>query len=114
VENGTKIAFVGPGVMAEAMIAGLINHEVVPAESIVASGPSKTRLEELGDRHAIRSVTDNSAAVKDADVVVLAVKPQRLDHVIADLRGAVKPSARGGGGFRRTEGDCSRDFDSVR
>ena len=92
-ENGTKIAFVGPGVMAEAMIAGLINQDVVPAESIVASGPSKARLEELGDRHAIRSVTDNSAAVKDADVVVLAVKPQRLDHVIADLRGAVKPSA---------------------
>jgi pyrroline-5-carboxylate reductase len=79
--------------MAEAMIAGLINQEVVPAESIVASGPNKTRLEELGDRHAIRSVTDNSAAVEDADVVVLAVKPQRLDHVMADLRGAVKPSA---------------------
>ncbi len=92
-ENGTKIAFVGPGVMAEAMIAGLINREVVPAESIVVSGPNTARVEELGDHHAIRSMTDNSAAVKDADVVVLAVKPQRLDHVIADLRGAVKPSA---------------------
>ena len=79
--------------MAEAMIAGLINQDVVPAESMVASGPSTARVKELGDRFGIRSVTDNSAAVKDADVVVLAVKPQRLDHVIADLRGAVKPSA---------------------
>ena len=92
-ENGTKIAFVGPGVMAEAMIAGLINQDVVPAESIVASGPSKARLEELGDRFGIRSVSDNAVAVEDADVVVLAVKPQRLDHVIAGLRGSVQSSA---------------------
>ena len=91
-QNGTKISFVGPGVMAEAMIAGLITREVVPAESIVASGPSTKRLEELGDRHGIRSVTDNSVAVEGADVVVLAVKPQRLDHVMKDLRGSVQPS----------------------
>ena len=92
-ENGTKIAFVGPGVMAEAMIAGLINQRVVPSESIVASGPSTARVDELGERHAIRTETDNSSATKDADVVVLAVKPQRLDHVLIDLRGSVKSSA---------------------
>jgi pyrroline-5-carboxylate reductase len=93
VENGTKIAFVGPGVMAEAMIAGLINQNVVPSEAIVASGPSAARVDELGERHAIRTETNNAAAVEDADVVVLAVKPQRLDHVMADLRGSVKSSA---------------------
>ena len=92
-ENGTKIAFVGPGVMAEAMIAGLIQQKVVPSGSIVASGPSAARVDELGERYAIRSVTDNAAAVKDADVVVLAVKPQRLDHVLADLRGSIKSTA---------------------
>jgi len=92
-ENGTKIAFIGPGVMAEAMVAGLINQNVVPSQSIVASGPSAARAEELGERYAIRAVTDNAAAVEDADVVVLAIKPQRLDHVIADLRGSVKASA---------------------
>jgi len=92
-ENGTKIAFIGPGVMAEAMIAGLINQNVVPSGSIVASGPSAARVDELGDRFGIRSVSDNAAAVEDADVVVLAVKPQRLDHVIAGLRGSVQSSA---------------------
>ncbi len=92
-ENGTKIAFVGPGVMAEAMIAGLINQDVVPSEAIVASGPSAARVDELGERHAIRTETNNAAAVEDADVVVLAVKPQRLDHVMADLCGSVKSSA---------------------
>jgi len=92
-KNDTKIAFIGPGVMAEAMIAGLINEDVVPSEAIVASGPSAARVDELGVRHAIRTETNNAAAVEDADVVVLAVKPQRLDHVMADLRGSVKSSA---------------------
>jgi pyrroline-5-carboxylate reductase len=93
VKNVTKIAFVGPGVMAEAMIAGLINKKVVPAESIVVSGPSAARVDELGERYAIGSTTDNATAVGNADVVVLAVKPQRLDHVLAGFRGSVQSTA---------------------
>jgi pyrroline-5-carboxylate reductase len=93
VNKGSRIAFIGPGVMAEAMITGLIRRGVVPEESIVVSGPSAARVEELGDRYAIHSVTDNAAAAEDADVVVLAVKPQRLDQVMNDLRGSVKSSA---------------------
>jgi len=92
-KNDTKIAFIGPGVMAEAMIAGLINQKVVPSESIIASGPSAARVDELGQRHAIRMETNNATAVEDANVVVLAVKPQRLDHVLVDLRGSIKSSA---------------------
>jgi pyrroline-5-carboxylate reductase len=93
VDNGTRITFIGPGVMAEAMIAGLIRQAIVPEESIVVSGPSAARVEELGNRHAIRWATDNAAASEDADVVVLAVKPQRLDQVMNDLRGSVRSSA---------------------
>ena len=92
-KSDTKIAFVGPGVMAEAMIAGLIKQKVVSSDSIIVSGPSAARVDELGERHAIRTETDNAAAVRDADVVVLAVKPQRLDYVLQDIRGSVKASA---------------------
>jgi len=90
--NGTLIAFIGPGVMAEAMIAGLIKQKVVSSGSIVVSGPSAARVNELGERHAVRTETDNAAAVRDADVVVLAVKPQSLDRVMIDIRGSVRPS----------------------
>jgi len=93
VNNGTKIAFIGPGVMAEAMIAGLIRQAIVPEESIVVSGPSAARVEKLSDRYAIQSTTDNAAAADGSDVVVLAVKPQRLDQVMNDLRGSIKSSA---------------------
>jgi pyrroline-5-carboxylate reductase len=93
VESNTEITFVGPGVMAEAMIAGLIRKKVVAPESIVVSGPSAARVDELGERHAIRTATDNAEAVEKADVVVLAVKPQRLDRVVKDIRASVKSSA---------------------
>ena len=71
-ENGTKIAFIGPGVMAEAMVAGLINQNVVPSGSIVASGPSAARVNELGERYAIRAVTSDGSAqtVKRGKVVL--------------------------------------------
>ena len=88
-----KIAFIGPGVMAEAMIAGLIRQGVAEAEAMVAAGPGIERLEALHSKYSMPVTSDNTAAAREADVVVLSVKPQRLDRVLAGLRGAIRPSA---------------------
>jgi pyrroline-5-carboxylate reductase len=88
-----KIAFIGPGVMAEAMIAGLIRQSVAQAEALLAAGPGLERLEELRKRYGISIANDNAAAAREADVIVLSVKPQRLDRVLSGLIGAVSPSA---------------------
>jgi pyrroline-5-carboxylate reductase len=82
-----KITFIGPGVMAEAMIAGLLRKKLAGPGDITASGPRTERIVELHDRHGIKTTTDNSAAVADADVVVLSVKPQRLSEVMKNLKG---------------------------
>lgn len=87
------IAFIGPGAMAEAMIGGLIRQKVAPAESLIAAGPRAERLEQLRARYGIRSDCDNAQAAQSADVVVLSVKPQRLDKVLAGLKGVVDPGA---------------------
>lgn len=92
-ENGTRIGFIGPGVMAEAMIAGLIQQGVAEAANIICSGPNEARCQELGKRHGIRYSTENAEAALGAGVVVLAVKPQRLDPVLNDLRGRVDKNA---------------------
>ena len=91
--DNSRIAFIGPGVMAEAMIAGLIRQEVAQPSRLLASGPRVGRGEELRSRYGIEALTDNAAAVKAADVIVLSVKPQRLDTVLEGIRGAVKPEA---------------------
>lgn len=82
-----KIAFIGPGVMAEAMIAGLLHKKLADAKNITASGPREERGVELNKKYGIKVSTDNSDAIHDADVVVLSVKPQRLTEVMKGLKG---------------------------
>ena len=79
--------------MAEAMIAGLIRQKVAQPGMLLASGPREERGTELESRYGIQALTDNSAAAQAGDVVVLSVKPQRLDSVLEGLRGAIKDEA---------------------
>ncbi len=88
-----KIAFIGPGVMAGAMIAGLIREKVAPVESILIAGPNVRRNEQLQQKYGVQPFTDNAQAASQADVVVLSIKPQTLDRVLDDLVGKVKPDA---------------------
>ena len=81
-----KITFIGPGVMAEAMIAGLIRQKLARPENLLASGPREGRGDELQKKYGIQTTTDNAASVVEADVVVLSVKPQRLSDVMKELK----------------------------
>lgn len=83
------IATIGSGVMAEAMIAGLLKGEV-SADRIVASHPRAERREELIRTHGISAVESNVAALERADVVVLALKPQMLVRVGHELAPALR------------------------
>ena len=91
--NTPDIALIGPGVMAEAIIGGLIRNLVTDPANIIGAGPRQERGDELIARYGIRFTTENAAAVKDAGVIVLAVKPQRVQTVLAGLRGAIAPEA---------------------
>jgi pyrroline-5-carboxylate reductase len=87
------IAFIGSGVMAEAMIKGLLRQGLVTPGQIAASGPRPERGQELFDRYDVHTTTDNVEAVKDADIVVLSVKPQVLCRVLEELGGHVDSKA---------------------
>ena len=87
------ITFIGPGVMAEAMIAGLIRRGMSDPRDLVAAGPRPERLEELHTLYQIRTDTDNAVASECAGIVVLSVKPQRLDKVLSGLKGVIQPDA---------------------
>lgn len=91
--NNKKIAFIGPGVMAEAMIAGLIRENVADSRVLMVSGPSSNRVKYLEECYAVNPFTDNRTVAQEAEVVVLSVKPQRLDRVLIDLRDAIRPTA---------------------
>ncbi|WP_336941793.1 pyrroline-5-carboxylate reductase [Vibrio cholerae] len=80
-----SIAFIGAGNMARAIIAGLIASGYA-ADKIIATAPSLTRREPLEAQYGIRTTSDNLAAVQQADVVVLAVKPQLMAEVCKPLQ----------------------------
>ncbi|MGZ6338756.1 MAG: pyrroline-5-carboxylate reductase [Candidatus Limnocylindrales bacterium] len=85
------IATVGSGVMAEAMIAGLLRGRLVEPGQVVASHPRAERRDQLGRDYGIRVVASNGEAVQDADVVLLAVKPQMLRRVGRELGPCLRP-----------------------
>jgi pyrroline-5-carboxylate reductase len=79
-ENRT-IATVGSGVMAEAMIAGLLKDELVDPRQVVASHPRAERRDTLEREYSIRVVAGNTEAIEGADVILFAIKPQMLGKV---------------------------------
>jgi pyrroline-5-carboxylate reductase len=91
-----RLSFIGCGAMAEAMIAGLLRKNLVSPEQIAGSHPRATRRETLQQQYGIQMLESNVAAVKfaetesaDGSIVVLAVKPQRLNAVLHELQGAL-------------------------
>ncbi|MBC8336815.1 MAG: pyrroline-5-carboxylate reductase [Anaerolineales bacterium] len=88
-----KIAFIGSGAMAGAMIVGLLREKLADPENLFASDPREDRGFELREKYGVQPFTDNIAAVKEADVVVLSIKPQRLSAVLSDLKGKIPEKA---------------------
>lgn len=88
-----KIAFIGSGAMAEAMISGLLRQGSARPEDLLASDNRLERVEELRQKYGVQPFTDNNRAAEHADVVVLSVKPQRLTEVLSGLKSAVPSKA---------------------
>jgi pyrroline-5-carboxylate reductase len=80
----TRIAFVGGGNMARAMLGGLLARGIDP-ERIAVSDPDAASRASLAQQYGVNVTADNREAVAGAQVVVLAVKPQVLAEVLKPL-----------------------------
>jgi pyrroline-5-carboxylate reductase len=87
-----RIAFVGAGNMASALIEGLLGANTCAPERILATDVRADALAALAARRGIRTAADNAAAVREADVVVLATKPQVFDTLLPELAAHVDAS----------------------
>lgn len=86
-----KIAFLGAGNMANALIKGLLRSGA-PAANIVATVKREERRKSLHESHGISVSMDNIAAAKSADVIVLCVKPQAMNTLVTQIAPAVDSS----------------------
>ena len=89
-DNSTRtIAFIGGGNMALSLIAGLV-ADGYDEKKIIVSDKNRDQLASLSARFGIHSAADNPQAVRSADVVVFAVKPQVLETVARELSEAIR------------------------
>ena len=86
-----KVAFIGGGNMGEAIMSAIISKRVSRAEYIAVSDKDENKLAQLEEKYGITVTTDNVTAIANADVVILAIKPQNLTEVMAGLNGRFKP-----------------------
>ena len=82
----SKIAFIGGGNMATAIIGGLVRKGETQADLIRVSDPDQAQLDALAESTGVTVTTDNLTAITGADIVILAVKPQVMKDVLLPLK----------------------------
>ena len=95
--SNCRLAFIGCGVMAEAIITGLLRKKLVGPDQIVGSHPRQARREEMHVKYGIEMFEQNREAALEiytetpdtGSMVILAVKPQRLHRVLEELKGSL-------------------------
>jgi pyrroline-5-carboxylate reductase len=85
------IGLLGAGYMAEALLGGWLESSLCEPSSVIAADLRPERLAELRERHGIRTTTKNEELVHEAEVIVLAVKPQVVASVLEPLASELKP-----------------------
>jgi pyrroline-5-carboxylate reductase len=82
-----RIAFIGGGAMAEAMVKCLLTRKVTAPQDVMISDISPVRRELLNREYGVNTLADNGKAVANADLIILSVKPQNLPQVMEEIEG---------------------------
>jgi pyrroline-5-carboxylate reductase len=89
--SNRRIAILGAGKIGESLLAGLLSSGWRKPADIIVTGRREERIEELNERHGVEATLDNAAAVADAGLIVIAVKPQDFDVLLAEVGGLIAP-----------------------
>lgn len=88
--NKIKITFIGGGTMGEAMLSAILSKEISIPQAISVSDIDEARCQYLGQEYGVAVMSSNRLAATKGEVVVLAIKPQNLAEVMAELNGQLK------------------------
>ena len=81
-----KLGFIGCGNMAKAMLGGILKNEICAKEDVIATAKSGASRENARNTYGIQVTANNIEAAKNADILVLAVKPIFYEEVIHQIR----------------------------
>jgi len=89
--KGQKIGFLGGGAMGEALMTGLLRTGLVNPPAICVSDVNSGRLEYLGKKLGVETHPKNEAVVRKADIIVMAVKPDAVAHLMKEIAPLLRP-----------------------
>jgi len=87
-----KIAFIGGGNMGEAMLSATLDKKLSQPSAISVSDKDEVRRKYLSQKYGLAVMSDNRLAAKKGEVIILAIEPQNLAEVMANLNGQLKPA----------------------
>ena len=91
--KNTRIAFIGCGNMGQSLIGGLIANGHEPS-ALRGADPDLAKRLFITNKYSVSTHADNQSVVDQADVIVLAIKPQMLAETVSSLAGHIKPGQR--------------------
>lgn len=80
-----KLAVIGVGKLGEALISGLLKKDAISASDVLGTVGHEESVKRVKERLNIEAILDNQKAVKDRDLILLAVKPQNMDSVLKEI-----------------------------
>ena len=89
--TGRTVAFLGGGKMGEALVSGLLRSGGRAVDEIMVTCRREERANELAGRYGVAATLNNADAVAWAETLVLTVKPQDMEALLRDIRGAAQP-----------------------
>lgn len=87
--TGKKIAVIGGGKMGSILVRGILDRKILSANNVTVTDIDSARLDDLRSTLKVRVSGDNKKAVRDADIIILAVKPQNFPETLEGIRAAV-------------------------
>ncbi|HCU16370.1 MULTISPECIES: pyrroline-5-carboxylate reductase [Hafnia] len=88
-----KIGFIGCGNMGKAILGGLVASKLVPAENITVYNRSAKSVEAISQEFGSRGANSADEVAKEADVLIVGVKPNMMANILGEIRDALKPNA---------------------
>ncbi len=87
-----KIAFIGAGSMAEAIISGIVKANIFNKENVIVTNKNnKERMERLEKKYQIQSIADKERVIEGTDIIILATKPYDLEAAVESIRPYIQP-----------------------
>lgn len=84
--NNHRLMILGTGNMGSCLLGGIRRANLVPPDQIVITGLRSDHLKNLADQWEVRWTTDNREAVREADIVMICLKPQAIERVVDEVR----------------------------